>query len=199
MIKFNFFLLIGLLIGLIVSYKLAAKDIHNGIFTGIQGGMLNTIADEGKNPDTGTFGAHLAYFGAYKKTEEAKNYSYFKGGLDYESSFGPMTALQGFGVFADTGAVLFDMWRIGAGVTFNYLTKKDLMVGLLSGFVISPYLETAIMWQAFERSGFDFGFRIGSPVKVTAQRIEPYLSANKMQQIDWKFTASYYHFFGGKK
>lgn len=205
MSKFNFFLMIGLLSCLIISYKLAAIPIngpgfipvHNGIFTGMQGGMLNTLADDGKNPDTGTLGAHIAYLAAFKKPAQ-KHYSYFKGGIDYEAGFGPSTPLQGFGLFADTGAVLFDIWRIGAGMAFNYLTKKDLAAGLLTGWTVSPYFETAIMWKPFEKSGFDFGFRLGAPVKITGDINEPYHKVNKLNQLDWKFTFSYFYFFGGK-
>lgn len=197
--------MIGLFTGLIITCKLAAGPAsspgfipaHNGIFAGLQGGMLNTLSDGGKNPDTGTFGAHIAYIAAFKKPAR-QHYSYFKAGLDYEAAFGPATPLQGFGLFADTGAVLFDIWRIGAGVAMNYLTKKDLTAGLLTGWTINPYLETAVMWQAFAHSGFDFGFRIGAPVKITGNISEPYYKVNKLNQTDWKFTFSYFHFFGNK-
>lgn len=190
--KVNLFLMFFLILMTVLTAK--TWSYHHGIFTGIQGGMLNTVADEGKNPDTGTLGAHFAYLGAYQK-EHQKNYSYFKGGLDYEASFGPKTPLQGFGLFVDSGAVLFDMWRLGAGVAFNYLTKKDVTAGLMQGFVVSPYLETAIMYKPFKQSGFDFGFRLGFPVKVTGSLQEPYYQVNKLNQIDWKLTAGYFHFF----
>lgn len=170
------------------------NSVEHGIFTGIQGGMLNTLADKGETPDTGTFGVSFAYFGAYQK-ENQKHYSYFKSGLDYDAAFGPKTPLQGLGFFVDSGAVLFNIWRIGAGISFNYLTKKDISTSLMQDFIISPYIETALMWKLFKQSGFDFGFRLGIPVKVSGTLQKPYYQVNKLQQIDWKFTAGYFHFF----
>ena len=55
MTKFNFFLIISLLVTLIITYKLVHKRQH-GILSGIQGGMTNTLKDQGNLADTGVFG-----------------------------------------------------------------------------------------------------------------------------------------------
>ena len=143
-------------------------------------------------------GVQASYLASFKKPQQ-KHYSYFKAGLDYEIGFGAGSPLLGLGVFADTGAILFDMCRIGAGIAGNYLSKKDVAAGLVQGFILEPYIETAIMWKAFENSGFDFGFRLAAPVKLTAKIVEPYYAINSMNMLDWKFSLSYFHFFSQKE
>lgn len=170
-------------------------NIHHGIMTGLMGGMTNTLKDNGQSPDAGTFGGYINYMVSFKKTPESRFYSYLKLGVDYELGFVEKTPLQGLGISLDSGSILFNYWRIGAGVEFNYLTKKSIVEGIINGFILNPYLETSAMVPIWDNHGFDFGFRMGIPVRLAGQSIEPYYSIKTVDMIDWKVMISYFYFF----
>lgn len=167
--------------------KLAAY--HHGFITNISGGMTNTMGDMGQTTDSGNLSFSLGYLGAYQK-ENQKNYSYFKAGLDYEIGFVTDNSVHGLSLFFDSGAIIYDMWRIGAG-----LAMKNTGNGKDFAFILTPYLETGLMIQPFKKAGFDINFKLGAPVKLAGKLTAPYYGINKMDMLDWGVGFGYFQFF----
>lgn len=175
-----------LLLFLIFLRGLSAQ--HHGVAINLGGGMVNTTNDQGMNPDNGVFSASAAYLLASQK-DGKKFYSLTRFGLGYESS----GSFQGVSVFVDTGTILWDIWRIGVGMQVEMVTSPESL--LKNGVIMMPYIETGLMWKVFAQSGFDFGFKLGSPIKLTSVLVEPFYHRNKMDTLSWQFSAGYFHFF----